>query len=60
MGGDVSSGKAAASGRVEVMRKRIAREEVRLGGVIARPSRGPIARGQRPTVLELIPSADPC
>ena len=28
--GDVSSGKAAASGRVEVMRKRIARQEVRL------------------------------
>ena len=28
--GDVSSGKAAASGRVEVMYKRIARQEVRL------------------------------
>ena len=28
--GDVSSGKAAASGRVEVMHKRIARQEVRL------------------------------
>ncbi len=29
-GDDVSSGKAAASGRVEVMNKRIARQEVRL------------------------------
>ena len=28
--GDVSSGKAAASGRVEVLHKRIARQEVRL------------------------------
>ena len=53
--GDVSSGKAAASGRVEVLHKRIARQEVRLAwghecaAILGSDSAGPT----RPTVLEL-------
>ena len=68
-GGDVSSGKAAASGRVEVMSKRIARQEVRLAwghdcaAILGSDSAGPTSHSvgaEMQTESHLVPVVGGC
>ena len=63
--GDVSSGKAAATGRIEVMRKRIARQEVRLAwghdcaATLGSDSAGPVSHSvgaEMQTESHLVPA----